>query len=192
VNFVGSFAVALCLLPCLLRSASSTGATASLVAAGSFTVHAASRRAAEALTSPAAAPSPYVPAQRYMHTKLLLGLAVSHLGCTYGLAGRVRCAVVDPGAVDTDLVREWPAWLRWLFRNGLGGLGLLRAPLEAAAAFEAACFRDSVCPYLAAGGGGAVALDAPPQLRGSEVARERVWAAATRIAHSFLLSRAAP
>lgn len=49
---------------------------------------------------------------------------------TYG--GRVTAVLLDPGLVDTRLVRHWPAWLQVLYRTFGQASGLMKTPASAA------------------------------------------------------------
>ena len=122
---------------------------------------------------PEAAPAPFRPAKEYMESKLLLTMAMRHLHTALGrdlgggddgdddddafltMSGSsgggttvhhrrlAEALTVDPGAIDSNLVRHWPTWLQWVFRGVLSLLGMLNSPEDAAAAMEAACLSCS-------------------------------------------------
>ena len=114
------------------------------------------------------------PAKEYMESKLLLTMAMRHLHTALGrdLSGDgddsfpmtssssgdgmmvhrrlAEALTVDPGAIDSNLVRNWPLWLQWLFRAVLSLLRMLNSPEDAAVAMEAACNGGLFC---SSGGG---------------------------------------
>lgn len=46
--------------------------------------------------------------------------------------GRVTAVLLDPGLVDTRLVRHWPTWLQMLYRVFGRASGLMKTPSSAA------------------------------------------------------------
>jgi hypothetical protein len=113
-------------------------------------------------------PPPFRPAKEYMESKLLLTMAMRHLhaairggnssagefalshsssssgdGGNGGSKGNYfrlpEVVTIDPGAVDSNLVRHWPCWLQWTFRVALRIFCLLNAPREAAVTVRALC-----------------------------------------------------
>ena len=68
---------------------------------------------------------------------------------TYG--GRVTAVLLDPGLVDTRLVRHWPAWLQMLYRTFGRASGLMKTPESAARGVAIAVGLDvtsAECPQI--------------------------------------------
>lgn len=185
-NVVGPVALMAALLPAALAG----GAT--LLTVGSFT-HLAARAAhlypcLAALAGGAAPPghqrTPFRPAARYMASKALATMAALQLAAV-APPGALRSLVVDPGAVDSELVREWPAPLQALFRAGLSCLGLLHPPSVAAAAVVAAAASAPTGSHWAHWRGRLAALP-PSQMARSPAEQEAAWDLISRAVASFL------
>jgi hypothetical protein len=161
---------------------------------------------------------PFRPAVEYMTSKLLATMAAfrvtasihsarrghtpagasvsSSVNSCYDSPPLLQNHVLDPGAIDTALIREWPPWLATLFRVGLSAMGLLHSPDSAAAAvLTTATSPDSSSPSPTGGSvdgcywvhsRGRLARVRPSRLAAEQLECELAWQATHQAARRFL------
>jgi NAD(P)-dependent dehydrogenase (short-subunit alcohol dehydrogenase family) len=111
------------------------------VAVGSFTHRATSSARLKRWPAAVVGQPPLTPAGAYSCSKAAVAVYVAWARRRWGDDGFTAC-VADPGLVDTDINREWPAALRGLYVTVARITGLLTAPSTGANAVLHACFDE--------------------------------------------------
>ena len=87
--------------------------------------------------------------------------AAKHREWTKSGDGGASAVLVDPGLVDTRLIRDWPPALQAFYRLGAKALRLLRAPSDVARGVVRSVRFDSAategCPHIYAANGALLA-----------------------------------
>jgi NAD(P)-dependent dehydrogenase (short-subunit alcohol dehydrogenase family) len=101
----------------------------------------------------------YNPAIDYMWSKVAISAyaAAKHREWTKSGDGGASAVLVDPGLVDTRLIRDWPTALQAFYRLGAKALRLMRDPSDVARGVVRAVRFDSAategCPHIYAANG---------------------------------------
>ena len=101
----------------------------------------------------------YNPAIDYMWSKVAISAyaAAKHREWTKSGCGGASAVLVDPGLVDTRLIRDWPTALQAFYRLGAKALCLMRDPSDVARGVVRAVRFDSAategCPHIYAANG---------------------------------------
>jgi hypothetical protein len=95
----------------------------------------------------------YNPALAYAWSKVAISAyaVAKHRQWMKLYGGALTSVLVDPGMVDTRLIRGWPGALQLLFRFGGQSLGLLQSPAAAARGVVDALCREPgevTCPHI--------------------------------------------
>ena len=98
-------------------------------------------------------PRYYNPALNYMWSKVAVSAYAAYAHDTWraSYGDCVSAVVVDPGLIDTRLIRGWPAALQRIFRFVGKASGLMQSPTAAAAGVvRAVCHEpgDEICPVI--------------------------------------------
>ena len=125
--------------PRILRGLGAKGIR--FVAVGSFTHRATSSARLKRWPAAVVGQPPLTPAGAYSCSKAAVAVYVAWARRRWAGDGFTAC-VADPGLVDTDINREWPAALRGLYVTVARITGLLTAPSTGANAVLHACFDE--------------------------------------------------